>query len=160
MCGIAGIHGRGDVLAMTRRLIHRGPDDEGFYRDGPIQLGVRRLAVIDLETGHQPLSTEDGKLWIAYNGELFNYLELRDELVKKGRRFRTRSDTEVVVTAWQEWGPACLERFIGMFAFALWDGRELVLARDRLGEKPLYYARHEGRFLFASEIKALLAEVP
>lgn len=160
MCGIAGIYGGGDVEAMTRRLTHRGPDDEGFYRDPRVQLGVRRLAVIDLETGHQPLSNARGTLWIAYNGELFNYLELRDELQARGHRFRTRSDTEVVVTAYDEWGSACLDRFIGMFAFAVWDGRRLFLARDRLGEKPLFYARHDGRFLFASEIKALLAEVP
>jgi len=160
MCGIAGIWGEGDIVAMTRRLVHRGPDDEGFYRDGPVQLGVRRLAVIDLETGHQPLSTADGALWIAYNGELFNYLELKEELRKRGREFRTRSDTEVVVTAYQEWGPECLQRFIGMFAFAIWDGRTLFLARDRFGEKPLFYTRHAGRFLFASEIKALLAVVP
>lgn len=160
MCGIAGIWGEGDVVAMTRRLVHRGPDDEGFYRDGSVQLGVRRLSVIDLVTGHQPLSTADGKLWIAYNGELFNYIELREELEKRGRRFRTKSDTEVVVTAYQEWGAACLARFIGMFAFAIWDGRRLFLARDRFGEKPLFYTREGGRFLFASEIKALLAEVP
>src|SRR3970040_2232952 len=100
MCGIAGIWGGGDVVAMTRRLVHRGPHDEGFSRDAPVQLAVRRLSVIDLVTGHQPLSTADGKLWIAYNGELFNYVELREELEKRGRRFRTKSDTEVVVTAY------------------------------------------------------------
>jgi asparagine synthase (glutamine-hydrolysing) len=160
MCGIAGIWGKGDILAMTRRLVHRGPDDEGFHEDGPVQLGVRRLSVIDLETGHQPLSTADGRYWIAYNGEVFNYVELKRELEAKGHRFRTKSDTEVVVAAYAEWGPACLERFIGMFAFAIWDGRTLFLARDRLGEKPLFWTRHDGRFLFASEIKALLAEVP
>ena len=160
MCGIAGIWGGGELAGMIRRLVHRGPDDEGTYADGPVQLGVRRLSVIDLVTGHQPLSTADGRYWIAYNGELFNYLELRTELEARGRVFRTRSDTEVVVNAWAEWGPACLQRFIGMFAFAIWDGRELVLARDRLGEKPLFWARDGPRFLFASEIKALLAEVP
>jgi asparagine synthase (glutamine-hydrolysing) len=160
MCGIAGIWGGGDLAAMVRRLGHRGPDDEGTHADGPVQLGVRRLSVIDLVTGHQPLSTADGSHWIAYNGELFNYLELRTELEARGRAFRTRSDTEVVVNAWAEWGPGCLQRFIGMFAFAIWDGRELVLARDRLGEKPLFWARDGPRLLFASEIKALLAEVP
>ncbi len=160
MCGIAGIWGKGDILAMTRRLVHRGPDDEGFHKDGPLQLGVRRLSVIDLETGHQPLSTADGRYWIAYNGEVFNYVELKRELEAKGHRFRTKSDTEVVVAAYAEWGRACLERFIGMFAFAIWDGRTLFLARDRLGEKPLFWTRHDGRFLFASEIKALLGEVP
>jgi len=160
MCGIAGTYGAGDIESMTRRLAHRGPDDEGFYRSGPVQLGVRRLAVIDLEMGHQPLSNARGSLWIAFNGELFNYLELRCELEKRGHRFLTRSDTEVVVTAYEQWGAECLQRFIGMFAFAIWDGRRLFLARDRLGEKPLFYARHQSRFLFASEIKALLVEVP
>jgi len=160
MCGIAGIHGAGDVEAMVRRIAHRGPDDEGVYREGPVQLAVRRLAVIDLETGHQPLSSPSGRLWIAFNGELFNYLELRRELEGKGHRFRTRSDTEVVAAAYEQWGADCLGRFVGMFAFAIWDGRQLFLARDRLGEKPLFYARQGGRFLFASEIKALLAEVP
>jgi len=160
MCGIAGIWGEGDVAAMTRRLAHRGPDQEGYHRDGALQLGVRRLSVIDLEGGQQPLATSDGKFRIAYNGELFNYLELKQDLERLGRRFRTRSDTEVVVTAFAEWGPACLERFIGMFAFAIFDGRRLFLARDRLGEKPLFWVAHGGRFLFASEIKALLAEVP
>jgi len=159
MCGIAGVWGGGDVRAMTRRLAHRGPDDEGFHEDGPLQLGVRRLSVIDLQTGHQPLATADGSHWIAYNGELFNYLELRAELEREGHAFRTQSDTEVVVTAFKAWGPRCLERFIGMFAFAIWDGRELFLARDRLGEKPLYYARDGRRLLFASEIKALLVEL-
>jgi asparagine synthase (glutamine-hydrolysing) len=159
MCGIAGIYGTGDIRAMTRSLVHRGPDDEGFYESGPVKLGARRLAVIDLASGHQPLSTADGKYWITYNGELFNYLELRQELEAAGHRFLTRSDTEVVVAAYQAWGAACLDRFIGMFAFAIWDGGRLFLARDRFGEKPLYYCRQPQRFLFASEIKALLVEV-
>ncbi|PYQ26085.1 MAG: asparagine synthetase B, partial [Acidobacteria bacterium] len=113
MCGIAGIHGAGDVEAMVRRIAHRGPDDEGVYREGPVQLAVRRLAVIDLETGHQPLSSPSGRLWIAFNGELFNYLELRRELEGKGHRFRTRSDTEVVAAAYEQWGADCLGRFVG-----------------------------------------------
>jgi asparagine synthase (glutamine-hydrolysing) len=144
---------------MTRRLTHRGPDDEGFYEHGPIRLGVRRLCIIDLAGGHQPLACADGSHWIAYNGELFNYVELREELAALGHRFNTQSDTEVVVTAWREWGPECLAHFIGMFAFAIWDGRTLSLARDRLGEKPLFWTRDGERFLFASEIKALLVEV-
>jgi len=160
MCGIAGVYGRGDIRAMTRRLTHRGPDDEGFFEQGPIQLGARRLAVIDVAGGHQPLATADGSHWITYNGEVFNYLELRAELVQKGHVFRTQSDTEVVVNAYRQWGPACLDRFIGMFAFAIWDGRQLFVARDRMGEKPLFYALRGERFLFASEIKALLVEVP
>lgn len=160
MCGIAGIYGDGDLKAMTRRLAHRGPDDEGFYVDGPLQLGVRRLAVIDLVGGRQPMTNHRRDSWVVHNGELFNYVELRGELEAKGHRFLTESDTEVVLNAYSEWGAGCLDRFIGMFAFAIWDGRKLFLARDRLGEKPLYYAQSRGRFLFASEIKALLAEIP
>jgi asparagine synthase (glutamine-hydrolysing) len=160
MCGIAGVYGDGDIRAMARTLTHRGPDDEGFHESGPMKLGARRLAVIDLETGHQPLCTADGTHWIAFNGEIFNYIELRTELEEKGYRFLTRSDTEVAVTAYRHWGPTCLDRFIGMFALAIWDGQRLFLARDRLGEKPLYYVRQGPRFLFASEIKALLTEVP
>jgi len=159
MCGIAGAYGPADIRAMIRTLTHRGPDDEGFYVDGPLQFGARRLAIIDLNTGHQPLSTATGSHWITYNGELFNYLEVRKELEQQGFRFNTSSDTEVVVTAYQAWGARCLERFVGMFAFAIWDGREIFIARDRLGEKPLYYWSMGGRFLFASEIKALLVEV-
>lgn len=159
MCGIAGAYGPADIRRMTAMLTHRGPDDEGFFADGPVQFGARRLSIIDLTTGHQPLSTADGSHWITYNGELFNYLELRTELEGLGFQFKTTSDTEVAVTAYKAWGARCLDRFIGMFAFAIWDGRELFLARDRLGEKPLYYWTQGDRFLFASEIKALLVEV-
>lgn len=159
MCGIAGAYGPADIRRMTAMLTHRGPDDEGFFADGPVQFGARRLSIIDLTTGHQPLSTADGSHWITYNGELFNYLELRTELESLGFRFKTSSDTEVALTAYKAWGAKCLDRFIGMFAFAIWDGREIFLARDRLGEKPLYYWTQGGRFLFASEIKALLVEV-
>jgi len=159
MCGIAGSFGPADIRRMTATLTHRGPDDEGFFADGPVQFGARRLAIIDLTTGHQPLSTTDGSHWITYNGELFNYLEIRVELEGLGFQFKTTSDTEVVVTAYKAWGARCLDRFIGMFAFAIWDGREIFIARDRLGEKPLYYWTQGDRFLFASEIKALLVEV-
>lgn len=159
MCGIAGIWGEGDIRAMTDTLTHRGPDDHGYYEDGSLKLGIRRLNVIDLVTGHQPIHNEDSKIWIVYNGEIFNYRELRKELEPK-HAFYTKSDTEVIVHAYEEWGRDCLRRFIGMFAFALWDGTELFIARDRLGEKPLYYCRDGNRFLFASEIKALLTEVP
>ncbi|MDD5556342.1 MAG: asparagine synthase (glutamine-hydrolyzing) [bacterium] len=159
MCGIAGIWGEGDIRAMTECLAHRGPDDHGYHEDGALKLGVRRLNVIDLVTGHQPIRNEDGTIWIVHNGEIFNYRELRKELEPK-HRFYTKTDTEVIVHAYEEWGRDCLARFIGMFAFAVWDGRELFIARDRLGEKPLYYCRHGRRFLFASEIKALLREVP
>ena len=159
MCGIAGAYGPADIRRMTATLVHRGPDDEGFFKDGPVQFGARRLSIIDLTTGHQPLSTVDGSHWITYNGELFNYLEVKAELLGLGFEFKTTSDTEVVVTAYKAWGPRCLDRFIGMFAFAIWDGREIFVARDRLGEKPLYYWTQGDRFLFASEIKALLVEV-
>ena len=159
MCGIAGAYGPADIRAMTATLTHRGPDDEGFYESGPIHFGARRLSIIDLSTGHQPLCTASGSHWITYNGELFNYLEIRAELEREGFQFNTTSDTEVVATAYQAWGERCLDRFIGMYAFAIWDGREIFLARDRLGEKPLYYWHKGGRFLFASEIKALLVEV-
>jgi asparagine synthase (glutamine-hydrolysing) len=159
MCGIAGSYGPADIRRMTSTLTHRGPDDEGFFADGPVQFGARRLAIIDLTTGHQPLSTADGSHWITYNGELFNYLEVRADLEKLGFKFKTNSDTEVVVTAYKAWGAQCLDRFIGMFAFAIWDGREIFIARDRLGEKPVYYWTRGDRFLFASEIKALLVEV-
>lgn len=160
MCGIAGAYGPADIRRMTEVLHHRGPDDEGFFSDGPVQFGARRLAIIDLTTGHQPLSTADGSHWITYNGELFNYVEIRNELESLGYQFKTTSDTEVVVTAYQAWGPQCLDRFIGMFAFAIWDGRQIFIARDRLGEKPIYYWTRGDRFLFASEIKGLLVEVP
>ncbi len=159
MCGIAGSYGPADIRRMTATLTHRGPDDEGFYSSGPVQFGARRLSIIDLTTGHQPLATADGSHWITYNGELFNYLEVRADLEREGFQFKTTSDTEVVVTAYKAWGTRCLDRFIGMFAFAIWDGHEIFIARDRLGEKPLFYWNQGGRFLFASEIKALLVEV-
>ncbi len=159
MSGIAGVWGDGDIRAMTDALAHRGPDDHGFHEDGALKLGIRRLGVIDLVTGHQPIRNEDSTLWIVHNGEIFNYRELRRELEPR-HTFYTDGDTEVIVHAYEEWGRDCLRRFMGMFAFALWDGRELFIARDRLGEKPLYYCADGKRFLFASEVKALLTEVP
>jgi asparagine synthase (glutamine-hydrolysing) len=167
MCGIAGIMdstGRrpidSDLLRrMTDSIAHRGPDGSGFHLAPGIGLGHRRLAIIDVAGGQQPLFNEDGNIAITYNGEIYNYQELMAELIAKGHRFRTHSDTEVVVHAWEEWGADCLRRFRGMFAFALWDERQevLFLARDRLGKKPLYYARlDDGRVLFGSELKALL----
>jgi len=166
MCGIVGlIQKRGgpyprDILErMNRLLAHRGPDDEGSRIEGNAGLAQRRLSIIDLETGHQPLSNEDGSLWIVYNGEVYNYLELRQGLLERGHRFRTRSDTEVIVHLFEERGPACLAELRGMFSFAVWnrDDGSLFLARDRLGIKPLFYASLPGAFLFASEIKSLLA---
>lgn len=202
MCGIAGVAWTADappfelelLRRMTSVLVHRGPDDEGFYHSqtglgrssaagGPATsetasgggstssdttrsepgaaLGHRRLSIIDLGGGHQPLSNEDGSIWIAFNGEIYNYRELQEELERKGHRFRTASDTETIVHLYEEHGPACVERLRGMFAFAIWDEnrRALFLARDRLGKKPLVYRREAQRLLFASELKALL-QVP
>jgi len=167
MCGIAGIfnlRGRGDVdrpllRRMTEILGHRGPDGDGFHFGAGIGLGHRRLAIVDLATGDQPLFNEDGTLCVVFNGEIYNFQSLMAQLTALGHVFKTRCDTEVIVHAWEEWGEACLDRFNGMFAFALWDSRReaLFLARDRLGEKPLYYCfLPDGRLLFASELKSLL----
>lgn len=168
MCGIAGVL-RFDngpvsvetVTAMTRVLAHRGPDDEGVYVNGCVGLGQRRLAIIDLSPlGRQPLANEDGSVQVTYNGEIYNFAEIRDELIAAGHAFRSRTDTEVIVHAYEEWGTACVHRFNGMFAFGLWDGarRRLWLARDRMGVKPLFYAKLADRLLFGSEIKALLED--
>jgi asparagine synthase (glutamine-hydrolysing) len=167
MCGITGIMettGRGPVDAgllrrMTDSIAHRGPDGSGYHVAPGIGLGHRRLAIIDVAGGHQPLYNEDDTVAITYNGEVYNFQELATELVAKGHRFRTHSDTEVIVHAWEEWGAECVKRLRGMFAFALWDERRqtLFLARDRFGKKPLYYAvLRDGRLLFSSEMKALL----
>lgn len=167
MCGIAGIfdlRGRSDIerpllRRMTDILAHRGPDGDGFHFAPGLGLGHRRLAIVDLATGDQPLFNEDGTVCVVYNGEIYNFQPLMAELAALGHIFRTRCDTEVIVHAWEEWGEACLDRFNGQFAFALWDTRReiLFLARDRLGEKPLYYSfLGNGRLLFASELKPLL----
>jgi asparagine synthase (glutamine-hydrolysing) len=167
MCGIAGqfcLDGKAPdtqlLTSMSERLIHRGPDSEGTHIQGSIGLAFRRLAIIDLsEEGCQPMTNEDGTLWLVFNGEIYNYVELREELIKKGHRFHSHSDTEVILHAYEEWGDGCLGHFNGMWAFALWDGKQqrLFCARDRLGIKPFYYTLAGGSFLFASEIKALLA---
>ncbi|UCF78659.1 MAG: asparagine synthase (glutamine-hydrolyzing) [Candidatus Eiseniibacteriota bacterium] len=163
ICGIAGDNGKSpETLATLKRMVqvmrHRGPDDEGFYCDDQVGFGHARLSIIDVETGCQPMSNEDESLWIVYNGEVYNYVELRDELLAKGHTFRTRSDTEVILHSYEEYGTQFVQHFNGMFAFALWDKprKKLVLARDRVGIKPLYFVQEGDRFLFASEIKALL----
>jgi asparagine synthase (glutamine-hydrolysing) len=169
LCGIAGIvdfGGSGGVTAselerMAGVLAHRGPDDQGIYLDPDHSicgLAHRRLSIIDIEGGHQPLSNEDESLWITYNGECYNFQELRTNLIAAGHQFRSNSDTEVVVHLYEEYGPKCVDHIRGMFALAIWDSkqRKLFLARDRLGQKPLYYAVHNGRFIFASECKAIL----
>jgi asparagine synthase (glutamine-hydrolysing) len=166
MCGIAGqycFEGQApdrELLArMSEQLIHRGPDGVGTEIRGSMGMVHRRLAIIDLsDDGLQPMTNEDKTLWLVYNGEIYNYIELREELIGKGHRFHSKSDTEVILHAYEEWGTACLQRFNGMWAFALWDERtqQLFCARDRFGIKPFYYTEIGGSFLFASEIKALL----
>lgn len=166
MCGIAGrlqLHGgsvdRERLCQMIAAIRYRGPDDVGFYSQGPIGLAHARLSIIDLAGGHQPMSIAQDSLWITFNGEIFNYIELRDELIAKGHRFTSSSDTEVLLHLYQEEGERCVERLNGQWAFAIWDAprRRLFLSRDRFGIRPLYYTQVEGEFLFASEIKALLA---
>jgi len=165
MCGIAGFWGAPDsalLAAMTESLRHRGPDDDGHYEDGTASLGFRRLSIIDLEHGNQPMSMDDGRLQIVYNGEVYNFRELRRELEAAGHAIHTTSDTEVVLHSYAEWGTDCFRRFNGMWGLAILDERgtaaKLVLARDHFGIKPLFYARHRGRVLFASEIKAILQD--
>jgi asparagine synthase (glutamine-hydrolysing) len=170
MCGIAGIVkldpsevvDEARLKRMRDVLRHRGPDGEGMWIEGPVGLGHRRLAIVDVAGGEQPMSTECGSAWIVYNGEIYNHPELRRRLEEKGHRYRTHSDTEDVLHLYEDAGEACVEHLRGMFAFALWDRarRRLLLARDRLGIKPLYYACTDQEILFASEIKAILAASP
>jgi asparagine synthase (glutamine-hydrolysing) len=168
MCGITGIFETREKKAIARDVLarmndiqrHRGPDEGSLHLEPGLGLGHRRLSIIDVATGQQPLFNEDGSVAIIFNGEIYNFQELIPELVALGHVFRTKSDTEVIVHGWEAWGEACVERFRGMFAFALWDrNREtLFLARDRLGVKPLYYAfLPDGKFIFGSELKALLS---
>lgn len=167
MCGIAGILNlsaadrvpEGAIERMVRAQAHRGPDGEGIYLDDRVVLGHNRLSIIDLAGGAQPISNEDGRFWIVYNGEIFNYLELKKGLEGAGHKFATSTDTEVIVHLYEEMGASCLEKLNGQFAFALWDrnGRELFLARDRMGILPLHYAMRDGRCIFASEVKAIFA---
>ncbi|MFN2303141.1 MAG: asparagine synthase (glutamine-hydrolyzing), partial [Anaerolineales bacterium] len=168
MCGIVGIlnltqeapineHAIRQMLAMVR---HRGPDEFGIYLEDQVGLGSARLSIIDLSGGQQPISNEDETLWIVFNGEIFNYVELRPELERKGHQFRTNSDTETILHLYEDHGPACLKYLNGQFAIAIWDTRNnsLFLARDRLGIRPLFYATANDKLIFGSEIKAILAE--
>jgi len=167
MCGIAGIVGsellgtedRQRLPRMRDVIAHRGPDDAGEYHDEHAALGHRRLSIVDLAAGHQPLSNENGSVWIVFNGEIYNHADVRPELESAGHVYRTRSDTETIVHAYEQWGDGCVEHLRGMFAFAIWDAprRRLLLARDRLGVKPLYWAQAGNRLLFGSEIKSILA---
>ncbi|HLU07857.1 MAG TPA: asparagine synthase (glutamine-hydrolyzing), partial [Woeseiaceae bacterium] len=166
MCGFCGIYAPADpdaidrelVLQMTRLMAERGPDAEGLYFAGPIALGHRRLTIIDLSAGEQPVFNEDRSVLVVFNGEIFNFQELRKDLERRGHAFRTNTDTEVIVHAYEEYGASCVDHFRGMFAFAVFDKRDgkIFLARDRMGIKPLYYATAGGRLLFASEVKPLL----
>jgi asparagine synthase (glutamine-hydrolysing) len=167
MCGICGkltFDGqpvdRVQLSTMRDLMTHRGPDDSGIFLQGPVGLGHRRLSIIDLSGGHQPIANEDGTVTVIFNGEIYNFESLRQELVARGHTLKTRSDTEVIVHLYEELGPLCVQRMRGMFTFALWDARRqrLMLARDRMGIKPLYYARTGNALVFASEIKALLRE--
>jgi asparagine synthase (glutamine-hydrolysing) len=167
MCGIAGfLHFDQQKFAepavikkMTDTISYRGPDGEGFFVDNNIALGHRRLAIIDLNTGHQPMFNEDKTLAMVFNGEIYNYIELREELIQAGHRFTTTSDSEVIIKAYQEWGTGCQNKFNGMWAFAIWDFKkqQLFLSRDRIGEKPLHYSIFNNTLVFASEIKSLFA---
>src|SRR6266496_1963048 len=170
MCGIAGIVYRDRerpvaeslVRQMCSALQHRGPDDQGLYVCGGVGLGMRRLSIIDLSGGRQPIYNEDGSVCIVFNGEIYNFPELRKELESRGHRFYTHTDTEAIVHLYEEMGADCVQKLHGMFAIALYDKnrKTLLLARDRMGKKPLYYALHDGRLYFGSEIKTMLAVAP
>jgi len=169
MCGIAGMIGRDgeavsteQIRGMTDAIAHRGPDDEGIRVQANVGLGMRRLSIIDLAGGQQPIYNEDRSVGVVFNGEIYNFQLLREELEARGHKFSTHSDTEVIVHLYEEMGADCVTKLRGMFAIALYDekGKSLLLARDRLGKKPLYYAMADGRLYFASEIKAILAVAP
>jgi len=170
MCGIAGIVSKdrgaridgATIRAMCDAIVHRGPDDEGIYAQGPVGLGMRRLSIIDLAGGHQPIFNEDRSIAIVFNGEIYNFPELRPELERRGHRFTTNSDTEVIVHLYEDMGPACVTKLRGMFTFALYDRTRdrLLIGRDRLGKKPMHYALAGDRLLFGSEIKSILAVAP
>src|ERR1039457_3042558 len=167
MCGIAGFcqFKPGQPLKMkhleemTETIKHRGPDDKGFYQKGPVGLGMTRLSIIDVAGGAQPMSNERSKIWVVCNGEIYNHLELRQDLEEKGHQFASRSDVEVLAHAYEEYGDKFISRLRGMFAFALWDEtfQKLILARVHVGVKPLYYTTADGSLVFGSEIKALLS---
>jgi asparagine synthase (glutamine-hydrolysing) len=167
MCGIAGWYNLAGKTAgpaagpllerMCNVIIHRGPDDKGYYLDDKAALGMRRLSIIDLSTGHQPIHNEDNTLWIVFNGEIYNFSELRKNLEQK-HKFYTNSDTEVIIHLYEQYGEKCVEHLRGMFAFAIWDSKQdkLFLAKDRIGKKPLYYTQKNGTLVFGSEIKCIL----
>src|SRR5215475_4050882 len=169
MCGINGLYYfdpfrpvEESLLSRMRQIAsHRGPDDHGVYRSRNVGFSFSRLSIIDAAGGHQPMSNEDGSVWVVFNGEIYNFPELRSSLIQSGHHFKTRSDTETLLKAWEEYGEDCVHHLRGMFAFAVWDARSRLLfaARDRLGIKPFYYYLDQEQFAFASEIKSLL-EIP
>src|SRR3990172_6687995 len=161
ICGIVGYRNYGDIARMTEILSHRGPDNIGVkvFENDRVALGHTRLSILDLSPrGHQPMSDKEGRYWITYKGELYNYKEIKKELENKGYIFQTSTDTEVIIYAYMEWGTNCLTRFNGMFAFAIWDieDKTLFLARDRIGIKPVYYHKKDNTLFFASEIKSII----
>ena len=166
MCGICGIVNKEVEDVVNRKIIkkmcdailHRGPDDDGIYIKNNVGLGMRRLSIIDLVTGKQPISNEDKSVWIVFNGEIYNHQDLRRELEKFGHKFSTNTDTEAIVHSYEEYGDRCVEKLNGMFGFAIWDQRkcQLLLARDRIGIKPVYYFFDKNRFIFGSELKSIL----
>src|SRR5262249_28163700 len=168
MCGISGkLYYNSErsvdpelIERMMAEISHRGPDGRGKFVAGPVGLGHNRLAILDLSTGDQPMCNEDKTVWLVFNGEIYNYQELRQTLLAKGHIFSSTSDTEVIIHSYEEYGVDCLAKLRGMFAFALWDQKKriLFLARDRVGIKPLYYSQTDGSILFASEIKSLLVD--
>lgn len=167
MCGIYAAYDKGrrrfDEEKIKRQLaamVHRGPNDQGYHIDGAAAIGMRRLSIVDLEGGHQPISNEDDSIWIVFNGEIYNQAVLRRGLEERGHRFKTHTDTETILHLYEEKGSACVEELNGMFGFAIWDSvkGQLLVARDRLGIKPLYYCERDGRMQFASEIKVLLED--
>src|SRR5512143_2035914 len=169
MCGICGLSysdrrlGDREVLrGMNDAIQHRGPDSDGSYVAAGVGLAIRRLAIIDVKGGDQPISNEDGSLWVVMNGELYNYPEMRKELEGRGHRFKTKTDTECILHYYEDEGDACIQHFRGMFAFALWDTRRqrLLLARDRLGKKPIHYTVQNGTLYFCSELAGLLEALP
>src|SRR5450755_1508915 len=170
MCGIAGMFKTAPdavvdaptIHRMCQTIIHRGPDDEGVYVKDGVGLGIRRLSIIDLSGGRQPIHNEDKTVWVVFNGEIYNFRELRADLERAGHQFYTNTDTEIIVHLYEDLGSDCVQKLRGMFAIALYDEtcKSLLLARDRLGKKPLHYSFAGGEFLFASEIKALLSVAP
>ena len=156
MCGICGFVGYGDKILLKKMcsaMAHRGPDQSGVFADSNVGLGSRRLSIIGVKGGRQPIRNEDGSVWVVFNGEIYNFVSLREMLEKRGHKFYTNTDTETIVHLYEEFGERCLAHLKGMFAFAVWDGKQLFAARDRFGKKPFYYTLHYCALFFSSLIK-------